>query len=210
MKLWSDFYDYVLPEVPGCPQALATIHIRNVTIDFFEATGIYTTDMDALTLTDGTATYDLFPPAGYDVSRIHSAWYDDTPIFPLSDDQLRIASVRWGSMTGAPQAYLQETQDTVRFVPCPDATATESVNYRAVLCPTRQALGIDDWVFNRWVVVISDGAKARLMAIPAKPYSNAELAQFYETRYRAGVTEAIAAVNRGLGRAQLQVQFRRV
>lgn len=59
-------------------------------------------------------------------------------------------------------------------------------------------------LFQQWFQVILDGVLGRLYAMPAKPYSSPQLADFHSKRYRAGVvrarTTAQAGYTEGAGR----------
>jgi hypothetical protein len=209
MKPWTAFYDWVNPEVPGVPAELVSMHARSIAIDFFDTAGIYVADSDPVVLTANVATYDLDAPANYDVARIQTLWYNGVELTPKGEQDFKALFGQWTTQTGNPTFFLQETQADFRLVPCPDATAVatcSTVNMRVVLRPSRGSAGIEDWIFDKWVETMAYGIKWRLMAMPAKPFSNPQLATYNQGLYRAGTDDAIRDVSRGLTRAQIRIR----
>lgn len=209
-KVWADFYDYVLPELPGVPQDVATLHLRSVAIDFFERARIYIVDHDPILIVGTQHTYDLAPPTGYEVAEIDVAELEATPLDPVGlDDLPQFFPQGVGNYTGQPRVYFQETLDTVRFAPTPDSASTAlEVTLRTVLRPTRASTGVDNWVFNKWVEVIANGVKSRLMLMPSKPWTNPQLANFYGNLYATAVQKAGVGSAKGKTRALQAVQMR--
>lgn len=209
-KVWSDFFDYVLPDVPNCGQDLATIAIRNATMDFFEATGVYVVTATPIVAIAGTPTYTLAASAGWDVAQVKAAWFNGTAISPTREDSISKAYANWTAQTGAPARFMCEDTNKIRLVPYPDAaSAGLLLTMRQTLKPSRDSTGIStDWVFSSWVEVIADGAKARLMMMPAKAWSNPMLGEYFKARYASGLADAIRDVNRSLTRSIPMVQMR--
>lgn len=209
MKLWSDFFDYILPDVPSCPQDVAALHVRSVVMDFFDSTGVYVVTHDPVDVVENTHTYNFAPPTGYDVARIHTAWFDGTELTSSGEDNIRRAILNWTTKTGEPTHTLCENQSSVRLVPIPNRSLTAGLEMRVVLKPTRTSTGIStDWVFDRWVEIMAHGVKARLMEMPAKPWTNPALAVYHSGKYHMGVGDALRDANRALGRSTLAVQMR--
>jgi hypothetical protein len=60
------------------------------------------------------------------------------------------------------------------------------------LKPVSFGCDLPDDLFNRWFECMMDGTKARLMAHPARPYSNPSMAEYHMKRYRVGINLARA------------------
>jgi hypothetical protein len=144
------------------------------------------------------------------VTQVHTGWFDGAELEPASEDKLRQVYPDWPTAEGAPRFILSETPLSFRVVPKPDAASagTGRITLRVVLQPARDATGIDDWVFNKWVEAIAAKAKADLMAMPAKPWTNPAMSVYYESVYQRELGDAVREVNRGMGRAQTRVQMR--
>ena len=212
MKTWSDFYDYVLPELPGCGQDIAALYIRSTVLDFFDSAGIYTVSLTPVTTIANQGTYALVAPTGWDVAWVKSAWHDNQILTPSGEDEIRSRYTSdWTSQVGSPTYFMHEDQNTIRLVPIPDTVSAGSLKLaiRAVLKPQRDSVGFSaDWVFDRWADIIATGAKAALMQIPGKMWSNPQLAAFYAAKYRVGLDDATRDANRSLTRNTSAVMMR--
>lgn len=212
-KAWADFYDFVLPEVPGVPTAEADHIIRDAAIDFYDRSGVVVSALSAITIVPGTHTYTLTPASGYDVKRIDELMYGDVRLYPVSNAQLAQMFLNWQTIDGAPQYYLQETLVSFRLVPRPDPdlTFSDTIVPRIVVAPTRSATQItEDWVFNKWAEGIGYGAIARLMRMQQKPWSNPERALLFEGLYRRVLGEARNSADRGKAGAVQMARLKRI
>src|SRR5438270_592569 len=61
--------------------------------------------------------------------------------------------------------------------------------------------GFPDWIFSRYLDALAAGAKARLMLMQAKPWSNAGQAADYRSQFDAEVANARAEATTALTRA---------
>lgn len=208
MKLWSDFFDYVLPDVPGCPQDVAALAIRNAAIEFFDSTGVYVVSHVPLDVSSGQSTYQFVPPSGWDISQVRSMWVDGKTVTPSGEDDLAAMYGEWTSKTGCPRHFMQETQNDVRLVPIPDRSVVGGLHMRVVLRPARDAIGFStDWVFDTWVDTIANGAKGALMAMPAKPWSNPPLGLHCTKQFTGAVGAAKITARRAMTRGATSVQM---
>ncbi|MDE2102203.1 MAG: hypothetical protein KGL39_33465 [Patescibacteria group bacterium] len=208
MNLWSDFYDYILPELPQVITQLVDLHIISKTIEFMDKSGIMIVDHTPIDTVFNQATYTLAPPTGYDVARIHEMWFDGMDLAALSEDQMRGRYPQWNLNVDAPRNYLSSDQTTFRLVPIPDEASAGPgrITLRVVLRPQRTQTGIDSWIYNKYVEVISAGVKGALMAMPAKPWSNPQLAVFYTQKFMEGIGAATIEINKGMQRATTRVR----
>jgi hypothetical protein len=207
-KLWSDFYDHILPSLPGCGQDVANVEIKNIVLDFFNDTGIYTVTATPVDIVAGTGTYSTPGPAGWDVAWIRKARVSGVPITPSGEDELEKKYTDWETEKGDPVWFMQPDQNSIRLVPQPINSVTGGLEMRQVLKPQRSATGFStDWVFDNWVDIIAYGIMAKLMAMPAKQWSNPALSASYEAKYRAGVGDATRNATRSLTRAQKAVRM---
>lgn len=212
MTPWSDFYNYVLPYVPGVGTDVADFAIRGAAIDFCEDTQIDQADLTAVDLSISAADYTLAPPSDqYDIVQVMSVRCDDHWLTPKTiDDLVRENGEYWPEMTAVtPRNFTQKTQDTLTVFPLPTTAVTGALKVRVAMRPDIAASGMTDWVANRYRRDIAAGAIAELMDQPSKPWSNPERAKVYNARFLAATSNALADRIRSFTRGSLQVNFRR-
>lgn len=210
-KVWADFHDRILPDVPSCPVGQVNLMLREAVIEFYERSGVLVAALDPIPVLDATATYDLTPPIGYSVVRIEELMMGDLRLLPIDLARLSQMYINWQSIEGPPQYYTCETIDTLRLVPTPDQDYTDTLVPRVVLAPTRSSAGIDeDWVFEQWVDELSAGAMARLMRMQQKPWTDLQRSVAFEGDFRRGWMSAKAQKDRGFSGAVQQVRLKRI
>lgn len=209
---WSAFYDYVMPEIPGVNTDLVDIYLRRAAIEFCEETAVYTADHDPISLIKGIAEYDLEPPEQEtDIVSVKKAWVGDASIEYVSQDTLNQRPTYWPNETAPrPTAFTQQTQTSLIVYPKPSESLRNGMHMKVVLRPALTATGIVDWMATKYIQEISDGAKAMLMAMPNKPWSQPEGAGLYRAQFEAGKTRATIEAQRSFTRASQQVQLKRV
>jgi hypothetical protein len=202
MKLWIDFYDLAKPEVPGCPDIVLDNALRQSAIVFFEMSLAWRVKLDDIPIVAGTNTYAYTPPTGSVVHSITFATFNGQEIAAHtgeSDLQNRIWD--WRNQSGMPEYVLGGLSSLV-LVPNPDCAGTLSLI--VALKPSADSVGIDDDLFNEWKEGIIDGALARLMASPKKPYSYPEGSSFHQVQFMVRTGHASSRVAKGFTRAPLQ------
>jgi hypothetical protein len=207
---WTGFYDHILPELNGITPAQVDHMLRQVCIDFFEQTGIYSVELDTIDVVAGTATYDLDSPVSQmEPYQVKAAWYDDQPLDIAPLDVLVQANPYWGENTSTkPWAYTQRQTDQIVLYPNPSESLDDGLRVEATLRPTDDATGIVSWVASRYVRVLAAGVKGRLMAQPDRPWTRPEFAGVNLSEYASGRSKARIDANRSLTRASLQVRQR--
>ena len=209
MKAWDQFYDYVIPELPGISQDLVDLHLRDMAIDLCEQTWVLQADHDDINTIANIYEYEFESPESQcEVLAIKQAWIDGGPINPISMDDLWKANVDWRTVTGTPTYHSQQDNSNVLLYAVPDAVYTLSMV--VAMRPKVDATGVPDRIYADYRRAISAGAKAVLMGQPAKPWSNPERSAAYRTEYEAAITKTTVLVNRARARSQLQVRYRTV
>jgi len=216
MATLSNFYPYVLPEVPGCPEMTVDLALKSSIIEFCEKSLILQRDHDPLTVVAGVVDYDFEPPTGSLVVKIMKAWYKSKELKPIAPDEVDKAELYNRSFSGAdtnqqePQYILQKDERTFSLYPVPDANAANALTMRVAYKPTRVTTTFEDVLFEDYAEVIAHGAKARLFMSPGKPYTNPQLAVAAMDQFGRGVNTARQRAVRGHVRSDLSVQMRRI
>lgn len=208
MKLWSDFFDYVAPLLPGADESLMKLHIRNAAIEFCNDTRVATYSLPVTTVV-GQAVYDIsLSGADYTPVLINSARVGLRELRPTTKDYLNGTVLGWRNDTGTPRMFLSDDPYSVQFYPAPDE-AFEVVVELAVK-PSRESTGIEDYIFDRYVEAIAHGAVARIASIPQKPYTNPQVAQMASMEFSRAKSNSRTEVYKSFTRVGTKVKLKRI
>jgi hypothetical protein len=202
VNTWADFYNEVLPDLPGCTTALADNAIKNAAIEFLERSMAWRVETAPITLTAAVPTYTLNNPAGSIVVEIIDALVSGLQITPKSPDQLNVLYQNWRNETGDAAYYYRPTPSTIRVAPTPSVTTVGALVLSMALKPSRAATGIDSELFEQYMEVIAAGAKYRLMIMQKKPWSDPSRAGVQQVVFNNG----IAAANLAKGRSRAPIR----
>jgi hypothetical protein len=200
VKLWSDLYDLVMPDLPGCPFAAVNSALRQSAIAFCAQSLAWKEEHPPIAVLAETAEYAFIPPTGAAVHAITYAQFNGKEISSQTGE-LNLASKAWRNQTGTPEHVLGGAT-SLRLVPEPDAAGTLAMT--VALKPSASAAGIDEGLFNEYREAIVHGALARLMLSPRKPYTNTQLAQYHQQQFAIETAMAGTRAARSFTRAPLR------
>lgn len=201
--LLDDDITYWRGEVSGTPVG-STITLDGALPDGVDSGATVTKFVDLYTLTF---------PSGTTLAKGIAVYLNDSPLEPLSPDDLDTefnnteyawSGANWRTDLNLPTRFYFQNDDTIALVLAPNATGALRVN--AALKPTRASTSFPDWVYQRYVETIAHGAKARLMLIPTKPYSDPKLGEWHRAQFNDGIAEAKIRVARGTARSALRTR----
>lgn len=181
-KLWADFYDGVMPELPGLPSGTpADFFIKRAAIEFCDRSLKWQVEIPAFATVADTGTYSLAAPvAGAMVAKIMEIRYLDKELDPATPAQLRArygSGRDWRGVTGeTPTYWTSERPNQVTIVPAPDAVVADAISGWAAIKPADDATGLDEVIWREHFQTICNLAKAMAMEVPKKPYSNPQRA----------------------------------
>lgn len=199
MKQWSDFYDLLVPDLPGCPLAAVDSALRQAAIAFCEQSLAWKYAHPSVSVVAGTAAYAFVPPAGAVVHGITYAELDDKEIEShVGESGIRIA--QWRHSTGTPE-YVLGGATFLTLVPQPGAHGVLTMT--VALKPAPSSNGIDDTQYDEHREAIVHGAMAQLMLSPKKPYTSTQLAQYHQRQFAIKTAAAGMRVARSHTRAPL-------
>ena len=216
MASLSDFYPYVMIDVPGCPEVVVDTALRSSMIEFCEKSLAVQRDLDPVTVVAGTLDYDLEPPTDQKVVKLLRVWYKTTELTPTAPDDVTKPEVynrlfSGANTTGAePRTYVQKDDITFSVYPLPLETAANALTIRAALKPSRSATTFEDVLFEDYAEVIANGAKYRLLGMPGKPWMSGPAAAAAMTMFISGMNVARLRAIKGGTRANLQVAMRSI
>jgi hypothetical protein len=203
VKPWSDFYDLVLPDVPGCAPAMADMALRQSAISFCEQSLAWKYDHSPIAVLPGVAEYGfVLPPE----TAVHMVAYAALDGRELNVGIGEAEAESWRNLTGRPE-YVSGRNMRLALLPTPDGSAL--LTLKVVLKPSPSAAGIDDGIFDEYREAITHGALARLMLSSRKPYTNVQLAQYYAQQFAIHSADAGGRAARNHSRAPLQTGIMR-
>ena len=200
MKFWSDFYDLLMPDLPGCPAAAADSALRQSSIAFCEQSLAWQTEHLPVFVMGGIAEYAYSPPEGAAVHAIIHAVLDGEEIESFAcEKNIKIKNLR--RQTGKPR-YVLGGPFSLTLVPAPDSNGVLTIT--VALKPSALSTGIDDALFHEYLEAIIHGSMARLMQSRKKPYTNIQLAAYHQQQFIIKTAAAGMRVARGYTRAPFQ------
>jgi len=202
MIKFEDMLNDVLPDVPGCTNELAINALRNAAIELYTKSWIYTQACDPQDTVIGQAEYDLDTFNQYKLIGLVSASIDDAAIVPVGVTSLNRSNLRWQDDTGLPTNYLTYDYTTIRLYPIPDRVST--LNVTVALTPSKTSTGVENFIYDLYSEQLAAGAKARLMLIPNKPFTDNNTSREYRAQFAAAITDAKWRGYKSLTNAQLQ------
>lgn len=155
--------------------------------------------------------YTLTLPTGTAIAKAVEAWLNDTPIAPISTDDLDTEfngtnfpwiGTNWRTDIGLPTSFYLQDDGTVGLALPSDTTGNLRIN--AALKPTRASTSFPTWIYERYVETIAHGAKGRIMKIPKKPYTDMNMAAYHDKEFAALIGDARIRTARAATRAPLR------
>ena len=142
------FIDYVMPSVPGCPQPLIKQELLRVAIQFCQSSWIWQLDEEHEVLEDGdTITLSVTSGAAVTGCQI--------------------------SIDGS--GFNEYTREGVTITLDDARTADTTFDTTVFWKPPRNATSLPDLLYNDWFEGVEAGAKANLMLMPGKKWSDAKM-----------------------------------
>lgn len=196
-KVWNDFYPYIQPYIPGCPEIVMEAHLQEAAAEFCAKSEVWRFDVEQDFTSKGESDYEVDVPTGAILENILTFYLDGSALRSVSDRHYDLPSTQPRSR---PMYYSIYQDASVRLYPTPDQQYKfEGV---AVLKPSLSATGVEDYIFETHGRCISYGAIAKLAIIPGKEWSNPELSSYYQNKF---YKEADIAKSRDSRRVNLRI-----
>lgn len=183
---------YLLPEVPGVPDALAVQAIMRTANDFCIESGVWSEIQDPIAVLDNVNEYDLETPKGAQISTIKSIWMVNRELVPVTMERLQEMIPNWQEAKGSDPAYYNCPNDwsVVRIYPIPFGANKAKMTIRAVYTPDQFGAFLPQFLVDRYLDELLAGTKARLMMMPGKSWTNEQLAAMNQGIYQESIVKA--------------------
>lgn len=203
---YSDLIDEVLPQLAADPSDPVTEQaIKRAVIEFCRESWIWQFFPDAQNVRSGTAEYDIEPPSGADVVTVVDVEYNRVPLTPKSVAWLNKEIPGWRTTGAAVKHYTQIDTEQVILAPLPAENITNGLVMTVALQPSQKATGFPSWIAAQYIYQIAEGAMAKLMLMPNKPWTDMATGQDHRTRFEQAFNDARESAVSALGRAAVRV-----
>lgn len=193
--LLVDILPYVLVDVAGCPDILATNELRLAAIEFCKRSLAWKQQLAEVDTISGTASYAYAAPAGAAVARLEDVSLDGQDISVVTPaagrDMVRRA-------TGDVFAY--GGLATLTLNPVPAESGKKIIAYCSLM-PSMAATSIPDELAARYVAALAAGAVARIKAKDDRDYTDKAGGLIKQGEFEAGIAEAISDAASGASSA---------
>ena len=203
---FASMLDDVLPDVAGCSTALATNAIRNTVIELYKKTQIKTTNASPITVIPTVSVYALQVAANLQIVGVKNVYLDGNKLNPVTNLDLQNSSVLVGNLAGDVLGYQVDNGSSIHLYRNPKKTGILDV--LVAVAPNTQAVEMDSDIYYLYSEAIAAGAKARLMSIPKKPFSDSATAMMYRQQFSEAVRDAHWRALKGNTLSEIKVQFR--
>ena len=195
--IWSDFYPWVLPSVPGCPNPTLDLHIRQAAIDFCRRTLFWVRTLDAVEANGMDIRFDLDLPSQTQAVKLMAVAVNRRE-YLLVDTQRGLQLVRQGS--GADFSF---TQDKLTLDVHPLRARGDSIEVDMALAPSFNASSIETDVASPHTQEIAQGALATLQMMAGVAWSDPGLAAVNKALFNQRVATVAMHFARGQGAARV-------
>jgi hypothetical protein len=181
MAAFSDFYGAIRPDVPNCPDFAIDEALNRASRLFCEQTY-------ALSATVVVSTVPGMDEYRFDVEertllKVLSVFCDSRPLMRTAITPLRETT----PAHGAPIVF-NEAGGLVELYPIPDNSYRLTVEL--AFAPTAAADELHDTLADRWGEALIAGAKADLLSIRSKDWTDFTLAEVHKRRFSHYVSQA--------------------
>ena len=195
--IWSDFYPWVLPSVPGCPNPTLDLHIRQAAIEFCRRTLCWVRTLDPVEANGMDVRFDLDLPSQTQAVKLIAVAVNGRE-YLLLDTQRGLQLVRQGS--GADFSF---TQDKLTLDVHPLRARGNSIEVDMALAPSFNASSIETDVASPYLQEIAQGALATLQMMAGVAWSDPGLAAANKALFNQRVATMTMHFARGQGAAKL-------
>ena len=189
---YINFYEYVLPEVHGCPKAVAKNAIRDAVIEFCDKSQVWTAPSEDTDIVAGYSRYSFDARTdGAIVATIGYAAINDNPISRVSIYELEEKMPNWRYVTSkTPNVCFMDTSESMRLVGEPEEDIIGGLYVEVVLKPSRTSTECPQFLLENWAEAIAHGALARLKAMVGRPWADGQMVSYHRNEFRAGISRA--------------------
>lgn len=207
----SDFVDYVMTSVPGCPRELVLREIIESIIEFCEYSTIWRVEMYALSVIEGLNTYEIDLPTDTRLAKLISIRANGKPVVAKTSEWMDDNVPNWRTRQGDTfNYYAMIDHETIILDRVPKYTQIFALRGTLALKPHRAVTEVPTVLYEDWLRQISAGAKSKLLAIPKKGWTDLNQAGICLGDFERGKAKGRREAEKGNSTADLRVSRRRI
>jgi len=195
----------IAPYVPFCPDPVIEEYIIDTLRDFCQFTRLWDeNELTAIDIVEDTATYALTSASG-DIVCVDYVEVDGVPIHPVSVDELNKRGVLWRDLDASRSSrYIVGMDDNITLVYTPNEDVDAGLSVWVSLKPLEAATTVEDFLWNQFKDIISDGVRAALLGIKNRPWSDLQESLLRQELYEAGRFTAFNLKQTGRTRLEMR------
>ncbi len=180
----SDLIRFIAPELPGCPDVLINQALVQSAIEFCTETLAWQEIQDPLIVIDKQNLLDVEVPRDARIVTVRDIWASNRKLRPVTMPQLFELMPNWQTATGSEPTYYNASVDwqSIRIFPIPMEANRAKLTMRVAYAPTLTATTLPDEICTKYLDGLLGGTKARLMVMPGKTWTNAQMAAVYRAQ----------------------------
>lgn len=187
---YDSLIPYIALDVAGAPYPLIVAMINMAAREFCLQSSCWN-EYEDIPLAADKSDYEPSTPNGAQVRFVKSILINNREILPASEDKVLYYMRSAFSAVGSPLYYYMLNDMAFRVLPKPTLMdAGQIMRVRTVFVPKFNATVFDANLIERYAETLIAGAKARLMEMPGKPWSNPGLAGYNKGLFDVGVAKA--------------------
>jgi len=188
----------LLPRTPGIVRKVATRELILTVREFYEQSSSWRVVIGPKNMQPGKAKYGLSPYDAYaNIVRVLGVELSSMPLAALTRRPPGEEPV-----SGSPWGFYVESPDLIRLWPTPRETVANTLTFHVALTPKLSVTHLPRISATHHYDAILDGALGRILAHPAKPYSNLTVGQYHLRRFRDAIAKYKGEAIRGYNGAQ--------
>lgn len=188
----DDFLPHLLPDLPGCPDAIVKQQLLFAVIEFCQETHAWNEIQDPIRVRERQNEIDVDTPVGARIVAVKDVWASNRKLRPVTMPQLFELIPNWQTAEGSEPTYYNASTDyrSMRIFPIPIDVNNQTITLRVAYAPKMDATSIPDELAIKYWDALIGGAKARLMVIPGKAWTNAQLSAYNRGVFNDGILKA--------------------
>lgn len=165
-------------QLPGAIDGVIQLEIYNAMNEFFQDSNVWREDID-VPVVPNTLNYTIVPTATASIVRL----------IGVVDNYERPVGAVLDLLNDNELALFNSPSEAATYTAQVSLTVNEPLDNEGF--PTFPA-----WVLNLYMGDFISGVLSRMLAQPAKPYTNAQLATYHGTAFRGAISKARSEANR--------------
>ncbi len=189
----SKLYSRILPHVQGCPEPLVDQAVIDTAIDFAQRTQIVFTTSRPVPLIDGKSTYYVYGDYGLEADLITGVFIGSRELtLASSPAALHDLMPGWATAEASePTVYSCFGEEgSITVYPKPLNSNGAAMQIIATWAPGMDATTIPDELGRGYFAELVEGAKAKLLSMADRKWSNPAQAGLAAQKYESGVVDA--------------------